>query len=137
MNLEYDGLFKLIDSSTTHNRLLYRRFISEHQNFKENIDIEFSGVSFMQLPFLIDSPKLFKGEESDYIKLANNYKKELIPNKDKLFVISSESVQYFIVCNSNSFNVKDYEPEHLKSIILQNSKSKYRKVTSNQLNLFG
>ncbi len=44
--------------------------------------------------------------------------------------------KYFIVCNSNTYDHKDYSPEHLKGIILQNSTSKYRKTLSTQLNLF-
>lgn len=97
MPLEYEGFFKLIDTSTTHNRLLYRRFMSEH--IKENVDIEFSGVVFVQLPFLVESPKIYKGTEQNHIELRNSYKEDLIPNRDKLFVIESKGGKYFIICN--------------------------------------
>jgi len=41
------------------------------------------------------------------------------------------------VSSSNHFERRDLEPAKIKGLIMQNSKSKFRQATSNQLNLFG
>lgn len=51
--------------------------------------------------------------------------------------VALNRAKYFIICNSNDFERRDLEPNRIKGIILQNSKSKFRQATSNQLNLFG
>jgi len=42
-----------------------------------------------------------------------------------------------MVCESNQFEKRDLTPEKIKGLILQNSTSKYQKMLSNQLSLFG
>jgi len=55
----------------------------------------------------------------------------------KAIGVALNRAQYFIVCASNQFEKRDLTPEKIKGLILQNSKSKYTKMLSNQLNLFG
>jgi putative DNA modification/repair radical SAM protein len=50
--------------------------------------------------------------------------------------IAYNRAKYFLVCNSNQFEKRDLTPEKLKGLILQNSKSKYTQLLSNQLSLF-
>lgn len=50
--------------------------------------------------------------------------------------IAYNRAKYFLVCNSNQFERRDLTPEKLKGLILQNSKSKYTQLLSNQLSLF-
>ncbi|WP_158850117.1 putative DNA modification/repair radical SAM protein [Algibacter sp. L1A34] len=51
--------------------------------------------------------------------------------------VAFNRAQYFMVCASNQFEKRDLTPEKIKGLILQNSKSKYTTLLSNQLNLFG
>lgn len=51
--------------------------------------------------------------------------------------IALNRAKYFLICDSNQFERRDLTSEKIKSLILQNSKSKYTKTLSNQLNLFG
>jgi predicted DNA-binding helix-hairpin-helix protein len=51
--------------------------------------------------------------------------------------VALNRAKYFLICNSNDFERRDLEPDKIKGLILQNSKSKFRQATSNQLNLFG
>lgn len=50
--------------------------------------------------------------------------------------IASNRAKYFIVCDSRNFETKDRTAAQIKSLILQQSKSKFRATYSNQLNLF-
>ena len=51
--------------------------------------------------------------------------------------VSLNRAQYFLICASNKFETRDLTAEKIKGLILQNSKSKYTDLLSNQLNLFG
>ena len=55
----------------------------------------------------------------------------------KAIGVSLNRAQYFLVCASNKFESRDLTAEKIKGLILQNSKSKYTDMLSNQLNLFG
>ncbi|MDO7136353.1 putative DNA modification/repair radical SAM protein [Algibacter lectus] len=55
----------------------------------------------------------------------------------KAIGVAFNRAQYFMVCASNQFERRDLTPEKIKGLILQNSKSKYTSMLSNQLNLFG
>ncbi|WP_299762650.1 putative DNA modification/repair radical SAM protein [uncultured Dokdonia sp.] len=50
--------------------------------------------------------------------------------------IAMNRAKYFITCDSKDFETKDRTPGQLKSLIMQESTSKFRKAYSNQLNLF-
>ncbi|WP_299681751.1 putative DNA modification/repair radical SAM protein [uncultured Dokdonia sp.] len=50
--------------------------------------------------------------------------------------IAMNRAKYFITCDSKDFETKDRTPGQLKSLIMQESASKFRKAYSNQLNLF-
>ena len=50
--------------------------------------------------------------------------------------ISFNRAQYFMTCNSNLFEKRDLTASAIKSLILQNTNSKYQKTLSNQLSLF-
>ncbi|MCH4821787.1 putative DNA modification/repair radical SAM protein [Gramella lutea] len=50
--------------------------------------------------------------------------------------IAMNRAKYFITCDSREKELKDLSSENLKSIILQNSQSKFRKDINNQLSLF-
>ncbi|WP_028376677.1 putative DNA modification/repair radical SAM protein [Leeuwenhoekiella sp. MAR_2009_132] len=54
----------------------------------------------------------------------------------KAIGIAMSRAKYFMVCNSINFESKDLEPERIKSMILQTSKSKYQKFYNQQLALF-
>lgn len=55
----------------------------------------------------------------------------------KAIGVSLNRAQYFLICASNKFETRDLTAEKIKGLILQNSKSKYTDLLSNQLNLFG
>ncbi len=50
--------------------------------------------------------------------------------------IAMNRAKYFITCDSREKELRDLSSENLKSIILQNSQSKFRKDINNQLSLF-
>ena len=50
--------------------------------------------------------------------------------------IAMNRAQYFIICASNHGNYKDLQAYQIKSLILQQSQSKFREAYSNQLSLF-
>ena len=54
----------------------------------------------------------------------------------KMMGVALNRAKYFIICDSRYWQRKDYTPLELKRIIMQQSQSKYRKITSNQLDLF-
>jgi predicted DNA-binding helix-hairpin-helix protein len=51
--------------------------------------------------------------------------------------VALNRAKYFLVCASNDFERRDLTGAQLKSLILQNSTSKYKKILSPQMNLFG
>ena len=55
----------------------------------------------------------------------------------KALGVALNRAKYFIVCASNEFERRDLTAQRIKGLVLQNSKSKYSKNFSNQLNLFG
>ncbi|WP_159023374.1 putative DNA modification/repair radical SAM protein [Formosa sp. L2A11] len=55
----------------------------------------------------------------------------------KALGVSLNRAQYFLICASNQFETRDLTAEKIKGLILQNTKSKYTSMLSNQLNLFG
>ncbi|WP_299779670.1 putative DNA modification/repair radical SAM protein [uncultured Formosa sp.] len=55
----------------------------------------------------------------------------------KAIGVSLNRAKYFMICASNQFESRDLTAEKIKGLILQNSKSKYTNMLSNQLNLFG
>ncbi len=54
----------------------------------------------------------------------------------KAIGISMNRAKYFLVCDSSKFETKDRTSAQLKSIIMAESRSKFRGAYSNQLNLF-
>lgn len=50
--------------------------------------------------------------------------------------IAANRAKYFIICDSREKELKDYDSDRLKRIIIQNSQSKFRKEISPQLSLF-
>lgn len=54
----------------------------------------------------------------------------------KAIGIAFNRAQYFMVCDSRYFERKDRSAAQIKSLILQQSNSKFRQTYSNQLNLF-
>ncbi|APY00675.1 putative DNA modification/repair radical SAM protein [Lacinutrix venerupis] len=55
----------------------------------------------------------------------------------KAIGVALNRAKYFIICASNEYERRDLTAQKIKGLILQNSKSKYTKTLSNQLNLFG
>jgi predicted DNA-binding helix-hairpin-helix protein len=55
----------------------------------------------------------------------------------KAIGISMNRAQYFLICDSATFETKDRTAAQLKSLIMGTSGSKWRGAYSNQLNLFG
>ena len=51
--------------------------------------------------------------------------------------IASNRAKYFITCESSEFEKRDLTAEQIRGFILQNSSSKFRKLVSPQLNVFG
>ena len=51
--------------------------------------------------------------------------------------VALNRAKYFLICESRDFERRDLTGPQLKSLILQNSTSKYQKILSPQLNLFG
>lgn len=51
--------------------------------------------------------------------------------------IASNRAKYFITCESPEFEKRDLTAEQIRGFILQNSSSKFRKLVSPQLNVFG
>lgn len=54
----------------------------------------------------------------------------------KAIGIAMNRAQYFMVCDSREWHRKDLAPERIKSMILQQSQSKYQKMYNGQLRLF-
>ena len=54
----------------------------------------------------------------------------------KAIGIAINRARYFIVCNSADFETKDRTAAQIKTLILQNSVSKFRKIHNQQLNMF-
>jgi predicted DNA-binding helix-hairpin-helix protein len=50
--------------------------------------------------------------------------------------VALNRARYFMVCNSSDYEKRDLSAASIKSLILQNSASKFRNTYSNQLNLF-
>jgi len=50
--------------------------------------------------------------------------------------VALNRAKYFMVCNSSDYEKRDLSAAAIKSLILQNSASKFRNTYSNQLNLF-
>ncbi|AEG99925.1 putative DNA modification/repair radical SAM protein [Lacinutrix sp. 5H-3-7-4] len=54
----------------------------------------------------------------------------------KAIGVALNRAKYFIICASNEYEKRDLTASKIKGLIQQNSKSKYTKTLSNQLNLF-
>lgn len=88
------GVFHMIDHSTTHNQLLYR---SHKIETKENTDILFSGVTYLEIPLKLDSCAIKIGGDREYHYLKD--KAELSSNK-KVFVVEQKGFCHFVVADN-------------------------------------
>ena len=66
---------------------------------------------------------------------ARRYRKLNMENL-KAIGIAMNRAKYFMVCDSREWHRKDIAPERIKSMILQQSQSKYQKMYNAQLRLF-
>lgn len=117
-----------------------------HQNLDLDIDPKLGWALRNLHEFPVDVNKADKrmlarvpglGMKSVYkILKARRYRK-LNWEHLKAIGVALNRAKYFIVCASNEFERRDLTSDRIKGFILQNSKSKYTKTLSNQLNLFG
>ena len=66
---------------------------------------------------------------------ARKYRKLNLENL-KAIGVAMNRARYFMVCDSREWERKDFSPERIKSMILQQSQSKYQKMYNQQLQLF-
>ncbi|RCS27671.1 putative DNA modification/repair radical SAM protein [Polaribacter sp. WD7] len=117
----------------------------QHQNLDLDIDPKLSWALRNLQEFPVDVNKASKrmlaripgvGMKSvAKIIMARKYRRLNWEHLKKIG-ISFNRAQYFLVCDSHQFERRDLTAEKIKSFILKNSKSKYEKMLSPQLNLF-
>lgn len=118
----------------------------QHQHLDLDIDPKLGWALRNMHEFPIDVNKADKhmlaripglGMKSVYKILKARRYRQLNWEHLKAIGVSLNRAQYFLVCASNKFESRDLTAEKIKGLILQNSKSKYTDMLSNQLNLFG
>lgn len=92
--IEEFGIFHLVDHTTSHNQLLYR---SHNIETKENTDILFSGVTYLEMPIKLDSCKIRIGGEQEINSIRS--KAELSLNS-KVFVVEQKEFSHFVVADN-------------------------------------
>ncbi|WP_452224311.1 putative DNA modification/repair radical SAM protein [Lacinutrix chionoecetis] len=117
----------------------------KHQNLDLDIDPKLGWALRNLHEFPVDINKADKrmlaripglGMKSVYKILQARRFRQLNWEHLKAIGVALNRAQYFIICASNQFERRDLTPEKIKGLILQNSKSKYTSLLSNQLNLF-
>ncbi|MEH6407170.1 MAG: putative DNA modification/repair radical SAM protein, partial [Leeuwenhoekiella sp.] len=116
-----------------------------HPNLDVDIDPKLSWALRNLQHFPVDVNKADKrmlaripglGMKSVYkILNARKYRKLNIENL-KAIGIAMSRAKYFMVCDSNDWERRDLTAERIKSMILQQSQSKYQKMYNKQLQLF-
>lgn len=118
----------------------------QHQHLDLDIDPKLGWALRNMHEFPIDINKADKhmlaripglGMKSVYKILKARRYRQLNWDHLKAIGVSLNRAQYFLICASNKFESRDLTAEKIKGLILQNSKSKYTDMLSNQLNLFG
>lgn len=118
----------------------------QHQHLDLDIDPKLGWALRNMHEFPVDVNKADKhmlaripglGMKSVYKILKARRYRQLNWEHLKAIGVSLNRAQYFLVCASNKFESRDLTAEKIKGLILQNSKSKYTNMLSNQLNLFG
>lgn len=118
----------------------------QHQHLDLDIDPKLGWALRNLHEFPIDVNKADKhmlaripglGMKSVYKILKARRYRQLNWDHLKAIGVSLNRAQYFLICASNKFETRDLTAEKIKGLILQNSKSKYTDLLSNQLNLFG
>lgn len=118
----------------------------QHQHLDLDIDPKLGWALRNMHEFPVDVNKADKhmlaripglGMKSVYKILKARRYRQLNWEHLKAIGVSLNRAQYFLVCASNKFESRDLTAEKIKGLILQNSKSKYTDMLSNQLNLFG
>jgi len=97
------GVFRMVDYSTTHNQILYRSHNIEN---KENTDILFSGVRYIELPLRLDSCKIRIGGAQEFSYLKD--KIELSSNH-KVFVVKQKGFSHLVVADNVLIQTNNFE----------------------------
>ncbi len=100
------GLFSLFEYCTSHNQFLFR---SHNSELKENSDILFADVEYLDLPLCFSNPKIYIGNQE--------VRKEILEKCDlkkhqKVIVIEENGRKYFVVAfnalfQKNSFHFQE------------------------------
>ncbi|MGJ8592667.1 MAG: putative DNA modification/repair radical SAM protein [Aquaticitalea sp.] len=119
---------------------------NEHQNLDLEVDPKLGWALRNLEHFPIDVNKADKmmlarvpglGMKSVYKIIEARKFRNLNWEHLKRMGVALNRAKYFLICESRDFERRDLTGPQLKSLILQNSTSKYQKVLSPQLNLFG
>ncbi|WP_304133176.1 putative DNA modification/repair radical SAM protein [Mesonia mobilis] len=117
----------------------------EHPNLDSDVDPKLSWALRNLHLFPVDVNKADKqmlaripglGMKSVYKILGARKYRNLNWEHLKKIGVALNRAKYFMVCNSKEWEKKDLSAMNIKSLILQNSSSKFRNTYNNQLNLF-
>lgn len=98
------GKFSLFEYCTSHNQFLFR---SHNIELKENTDLLFSGVEYLDLPRRFDNCKIYIGNDSDRKEIQRRF--DLLSNQ-KVIVIEANRRKYYVVAMNLLFQTNSYLP---------------------------
>ena len=82
------GLFSLFEYCTSHNQFLFRSHDSE---LKENSDILFSDVEYLDLPLCFSNPKIYVGNEECRTEILEKFD---LKKHQKVIIIEEDGRKY-------------------------------------------
>ena len=86
--IKREGYYELIDSSNSHNQLLFRKTITSNEGVTSNEDLMFIGVRFMHIPFELNGFEIKQIEFSASIPNAKVFERFLDQSPKIILIIS-------------------------------------------------
>lgn len=99
------GLFSLFEYCKSHKQFLFR---SHNIELKENSDILFSDVEYLDLPLYFSNPKIYIGNEDIRKEISRRFD---LKRNQKVIVIEEDGRRYFVVAFNILFQKNSYHPQ--------------------------
>ena len=96
--IKREGYYELIDSSNSHNQLLFRKTITSNEGVISNEDLIFIGVRFMYIPFELNGFEIKQIEHSNNNPLAEVFERYL-DQSPKIVQIISDQNDYYVLAD--------------------------------------
>lgn len=103
--IEEPGFFSLFEYCDSHNQILFR---SHNIKSKENSDILFSNVKYLDIPLSFSNCKIYIGNEDDRSSVQQKFH---LNHNQKVIVIEDDCYKYYVVAMQVLFQKNTFPPD--------------------------